>query len=286
MLTIRKVILPVDYSDCSRAAIPFVKELVQRYGAELTLVHAYGPEAFPTHDAGLTYGEMIDRVESREHLRLDNFAQESFPELDIKTTAQLADAAALIENIVESQRADLVMLPTHGRGPLRRMLVGSVAAKVLHDLPVPMWTATPEALRRNRIPYRSVLCACDINDISEALPVVQAAAAIASKYNANLSLLHIIEMPPFATEISYADFRGALIDAANTRLQELKASAGIIVPHRVSEGPISTVIQQEASLRDVDLIVTGRGHQQGSVSRLWSGLYRIVRDSHCPVLSV
>ena len=56
--------------------------------------------------------------------------------------------------------------------------------------------------------------------------------------------------------------------------------------HSVVEGPIAEAIHDEAVRRHADLIVTGRGHAQGSFSRLWSHLYPIIRQAPCPVLSV
>lgn len=285
-MTFRKIIFPVDYSDCSQAAVPFVKELVQLYDAALTLVHGYGSDVFPLNDMSLTYGDLIERVEATEQERLQTFADESFSGVTVKTTAQLADPSALVETLAQTEHADLIMLPTHGRGLFRRMLLGSVTAKLLHDLAIPVWTATPEALKTSGVPYRSVLCACDINDERDAAKVLQSAAEIACKYNANLCLLHIVELTPVTTEIEYASFRTALIDSANERLIALKQSLGIVAPHQVTEGPISTVIQREALERNIDLIVTGRGHQQGTVSRVWSNLYQIVRDAPCPVISI
>ncbi len=70
------------------------------------------------------------------------------------------------------------MLPTHGRAPLRRFLLGSVTAKVLHDLTVPVWTGHPL-----RIPYTSILAAIDTSDEAEA--VIRAAAALAASYQAS-----------------------------------------------------------------------------------------------------
>jgi nucleotide-binding universal stress UspA family protein len=286
MLQFRKVIFPIDYSECSLAAVPFVKELAQRFESELTLVHAYGSDVFPLNDMSSTYGDLIERTDASEQERLERFACESFGGVTFKTTVQMADAPALIQDLTQSQPADLVMLPTHGRGLWRRMLLGSVTAKVLHDVATPVWTATPQALRDVRTPYRSVLCACDINDASEATPVLQAAAAFASKYNANLSLLHIVELWPLASDVNYASFRATLIDEANTRLGELKHSLGISAPHQVTDGPVAAAIQREAEHRNADLIVMGRGHQRETVGRLWSSLYQVVHDANCPVISM
>jgi len=68
----------------------------------------------------------------------------------------------------------------NGRGPIRRLLLGSVAAKALHDISPAVWTATAEILtgRTSQAVYRSILCPLDESD--EAKVVLQTAAAFAA----------------------------------------------------------------------------------------------------------
>ncbi len=283
MLPFRKVLFPVDYSDSCSAAIPYVKGMVERYDAELRLVHAYGSGLPP--DFLLADPTLPDRIQEFEAQRLRKFAEEYFGH-GAKTTVQTGESAAVIHNLLQREQADLIMLPTHGRGLGRRLLIGSVTTKVLHDSSVPVWTATSDALNRPHQPYASVLCACDLGNDEESKVILKAAASIAAKYGATLSLLNILELVPMAMEMDYAAFRTSLRDAADARLQELKKSLGIQAPHRVAEGAVSTAIREEAIRCKADLIVTGRGYQQGAVGRLWSSLYQIVREAPCPVLSI
>jgi nucleotide-binding universal stress UspA family protein len=75
-------------------------------------------------------------------------------------------------------------------------------------------------------------------------------------------------------------------DAANVMMRELKAELGINAPHNIVESFIASGIRDEAIRTNADLVVTGRGHQQGTISRAWSNLYEIVRETPCPVLSI
>jgi nucleotide-binding universal stress UspA family protein len=116
--------------------------------------------------------------------------------------------------------------------------------------------------------------------------VIQAAAAMAARYGASLSLVNVVELAPQALEVDYSVFRGALIEAANLKLEELKKALGVDAPHRVVDGAVAAAIREEAVRTGADLIVAGRGHQQETVGRMWSSLYEIVREAPCPVLSV
>jgi len=177
------------------------------------------------------------------------------------------------------------MLATQGSGILRRLLLGSVAAKILHDVSCAVWTATGMALaaRCHQLPYKTILCAIDESE--EAPVVLTAAAALARSYHAQLRLVHIIEVPK-GEDIDLAIYEKEMIERANQRLRELKGSLQIDARHSVLLGPREDAIRQEAISRHADLIVAGRGRAQDNISRMWSHLYSTVRESPCPVLSI
>jgi universal stress protein A len=166
------------------------------------------------------------------------------------------------------------------------MLLGSVTAKVLHDVTTPVWTGSGAAFagRPAVIPYRSILCALDGTTESEC--VLRAAAALAESFGARLSLVHVVEMPPATWEIDVTNLSASLVEAAQFQLRELQASLGIQATHNVVEGAVAGSVCREAIRVRADLIVAGRGHAQAAVSRMWSNLYGIVREAPCPVLSI
>ena len=168
MLPFRKIIFPVDYSDACRAIVPHVRHAVGHFSAALTLVHAYGPEGLSFVDLPISNPDLPNQVREFEQLRLRDFAQEEFPGLKPDCFAELGEAGGVVSNVVQHQGADLIMLPTHGRGPVRRMMLGSVAAKVLHDATCAVWT-TAHGAASPQMGYRSIVCAVD--ETPEALSV-------------------------------------------------------------------------------------------------------------------
>jgi len=197
-----------------------------------------------------------------------------------------------------------VMMATHGRGPVRRLLLGSVTAKVLHDVDAAVWTAARASLTHEgpahnpaQTPYRSILCALD--DTNEAEVLLKASAALASAYQARLSLVHVVETPPAVPEVDFTPYNQEAIAAADVWLRELIGQLGLDAtpgasydapyhgaPYVVLDGLVPDRVREEAVRRQADLIVTGRGRAQTRFSRMWSHLYQIVRESPCPVLSV
>jgi nucleotide-binding universal stress UspA family protein len=260
--------------------------MVRHFSADLTLVHAYGPEALAFSELAITDPDLPDEARTHEQQRLRDFALKTFPGQHVETITQLGEAGTVLHGIVQHQSTDLVMLPTHGRGPIRRFLLGSVAAKVLHDIGAAVWTGVGAALidHAPRMPYESILCALDDSD--EAQGVLKAAAAFADNYRAQLWLVQVVQMPPVTMEIDFSPYKKDLIDASEDRLQELKAQLGINALHTVIEGAVADGVRQEAVRRRADLIITGRGHAQAAVGRIWSNVYPIVREAPCPVLSL
>jgi len=286
MLPFRRIVVPIDYSDACRAVMPYVADVVCHFNAELTLVHAYGPGALAASDLVLSNPDLPDEVQAIEQARAEEFAKEIFPDRRVQAFARLGEPGSVIKDLIHSQGADLIMMGTHGRGPLRRMLLGSVTAKVLHDVSTPVWTGGGEAFQTQpaAVHYRSILCAIDESDESAA--VLLAGAALAKSYDAQLALVHVVEMPPATWEIDVVGLRGGLLEGAASQLRELQATHNVTATRNVVEGPIATALCQEAARVNADLIVAGRGHAQAPFSRIWSNLYGIVRQAPCPVLSI
>lgn len=284
MIPFRKIIFPVDYSDTCYSIVPFVRGTVEHFAAELTLVHAYGPEGLSFVDLPIASPDLPKQVHEFENLRLRECSDERFPGFRTETFAELGEVGGVIQSVIERQGCDLVMLPTHGRGPIRRLMLGSVAMKVLHDASCAVWTATPTAIANSSPDYRTVVCAVDDND--EGKSIMVAGAAIAKEYNAQLAIVHVLDLPPMSMEVDYAAIKGELMQGKQARLREMVAGMNIAAPHAVIEGNLAHGLHDWLSHHKADLLVTGRGHAQAGIGRVWSNLYSIVRESPCPVLSI
>ena len=286
MFPFRKILFPVDYSDPCIALAPHVRAMARRHSAAISLVHAYQVPFQAYADSAILDPMIPEETQASEERSLRRFAKEILTGEHVETFAKLGEPGAVIDHFVRSEGTDLIMMPTHGRGLVRRFLLGSVTAKVLHDVSCAVWTATRAAYenRAPGFPHKSILCA--VEDTEEAAEVLRGAAAVAGDYEAKLSIVHVLEMPTSTPNFDFTPYRQELLASANLKLRELKAQLMIDAPHVVTEGPIPDGIQAEAQRRNADLIVVGRGRAQGVTSRALSRLYRIVRESTCPVLSI
>lgn len=288
MLPFRKIFFPVDFSGPCRTIAPFVRETVERYDAQLILLHAVDPVPLVMGSVEASVSMPLPdfaALRRRQEERLKQFETEMFPGLRPTLLLEDGEPGRVIRDAIRHHGADLVMLPTHGHGIFRRALLGSITAKVLHDVDCAVWTDVHHAESQPVFPYRHVLCALDL-DTEETGAVVRAASSVAQKYEAELTILHVVETPPAAWEVDYAPYRKSIIDAADEKMRRLRDETGIQASYEIAEGRPADEIRRAALARPADLIVTGRGHAQGGLSRVWSQLYPIIREAPCPVLSI
>lgn len=265
MIPFKKILFPVDYSALCKEMVPHVEQMLTHFSAQLTLVRAY------------TDTDRIEEVPEREQRQLQEFIALQFPHRHVDGLYQVGEPGAVIDDVVRHQGTDLVMMPTHGLSPRRRFLLGSVTAKVLHDVSAAVWTGVGEAIEKKprEVAYRKILCAVDFSEDIEA--VLRGAHEMASSYRAQLLLVHVGVDPALKQD-------GEESDADH--LTRWKQKLGIDAPHKILAGRVAEVICREAAQEHADLVVIGRGQIQGMIGRLWSHVYEIVRESPCPVLSI
>lgn len=293
-MAFRRILFPVDFSGAAIAMVPAVREIANRFEAHVTVLNAFNlvreynlaPDADGMCDAEpepVPYTEAFQELRDRRKLRLESLAAEQFA--GISHTAQLEDGdpARVIEWAARRDDADLIVMPTKGLGKFRRLLLGSVTAKVLHDVSCPVLTSAHQSAP-GPVPFsgfRSIVCAVHLSSESENL--FRTAAFLAQAYEARICLLHIKapleENGQRATtdEIGLAYERA--LDGGGVRTG---TKPGVrILDAGIPESIRETVLQEAA-----DLVIVGRGHMQDTFSQAWSHLYAIVRESPCPVLSV
>jgi len=141
---VRRVLVPIDFSDASGPALDHAREIALTYGAEIDLLHvveepaypaAYGPDIdpFPTQD-------VLDRVEDQ----LATMARNDIGIEHVQVAARAGHGPSTILDYGEEREADLIVIATHGRTGLDRALLGSVAERVLRQSPVPVFVVKPE----------------------------------------------------------------------------------------------------------------------------------------------
>jgi nucleotide-binding universal stress UspA family protein len=288
MLNIKHILFPLDFSARCCAAVPHVEAFAKRFGAKVTLLSV----AQPVYAAGM--GDpggpiIIDTDEMLNELkqRLDGALVKELAHLQVDRVAELGDPSAVIVDFAKKSNVDLIMMPTHGYGPFRSLLLGSVTAKVLHDAEVPVWTGAhmeaPPSMQH--LPVRAILCALD--GTPNSIPLMKWAVRLSKDMGATLRLVHVIpgiEGWP-ARQVDRQFEEDMRLEARKT-VENLQRAAEAEAPLCVAVGHVADGVREEARRHGADLIVIGRGVLHETLGRLRTHAYGIIRHSPCPVVSV
>ena len=284
-----RILFPVDFSERSRAAAPFVLSMAQRYQAHVVLIHVLQPP--PPFYLGMNtiYPDTYDFEGLTADLRaeLQKFAAAELPKVEVTCAVEPGDAAAAISQYCVDEKIDLIAMPTHGYGPFRRALLGSVTAKILHDVNVPVWTAAhaPEASHRAHPQPRHILCAIDLKP--ESRHTLAFALELASDTEATVEVVYAAHEGEVDAAHSERKLQDLLVEAGRTRLAKIEEEpAGTEVQEAVNAGTVAHMVRTVALAKRSDLVVIGRGEIHRTFGRLRANAYSIVREAPCPVLSV
>jgi nucleotide-binding universal stress UspA family protein len=291
MISFPRILFPVDLSQQSHAAAPFVKAMATRFHSEVTLLHVVEvPPAWYGAGGEAAFSAWVDMPELLENRRIElaAYLAQEFGGVSVHPCIQSGDPATIIHRVTQQKQVSLIMMPTHGYGPFRGLLVGSVTAKVLHDAECPVWTATHPgdmAVQPQR-DWRQILCAVGA-DPAKDVTVLHWAAQFACEQRACLRLVHAV--PGF--ELEQGDclddpLRDFVFNVARERIAKLQEQAGTSLDIVVEAGRTGHVVRDLALQQQADLVVIGRGVIQKPLGRLRSNAYAIVRDAPCPVISV
>ena len=283
---IKHILFPFDFSAQASQVAPFVRALASRYGASITVLSVV-PPTFEVMPAGMggRAGEDVSDWTGALQSRLDQALITELAGVPVERIADAGDPGFRITDFAHSHGVDLIMMPTHGLGLFRSLLVGSATSKVLHDARCPVWTAAhAEQQRAGGLP-KTILCAVDGSAASGAL--LTWAADFSTRVGAALKLLHVVgsitDWPSLERERALQE---QVRQAAQTEIVSLQASAGVHAPLRVAVGDIVATVTEHAREENADLILIGRGSLQSALGRLRTHAYGIIQRSPCPVLSV
>lgn len=283
-----KILLPVAFSAPCQGAAQYAEALACHFHSQLVLLHVVAP--IPTYwapDAVVMSPEVTEEAVEQSKAELDRFPADGLKGISVTRLVEEGDPARQIVDYAHNQNVDLIVMPTHGYGPFRRFLLGSVTAKVLHDVSCPVWTGphmedTPDY---SRISFQNVLCAIDLGEHSRA--VLQWAAEFAGEYGAELNIVHAIPASTVSVGGFYFDpeWRNHVVNEARDRIayltEDLKVTGGVLV----ETGEVAHVVRSTAAELKSNLVVIGRTHT-GGLGRLRANAYAIIRDTPCPVAAV
>ena len=279
------ILFPVDFSQRCFDTAPQVAAIARKFRSKVTLLHAIGDytNVF-TPDAPSSFAWREWLIKDAEP-QIAFFGKPVIDEFVVERLILDGDPATVIRDHAANHPTDLIALPTHGRGLFRRLLLGSVATKVLHDCKCPVWTTAHQDSGNRNTDVETILCALDLSDRTEEF--FEAARKIACGFGAQLRLVHAVPVPGAPQEsMMNREFASFLVDRATKQIEELQKKFGTAYPGFVETGDVAEVIHGAAKECKAGLIVIGRGHLQGRLGAFRTKVTSIIREAPCPVLSL
>ena len=302
MVVIRRILCPVDFSDYSRHSFDRAVAIARACGASICVLHvlpvASGVAAIPFGPEGP--GPFGLHTLNREQILTE---LPRFLGIDGKSGVpvdlHVSEAPAIHQEIMflaDRVAVDLIVLGTHGRSGFERLVLGSVAEKVLRTSPLPVMTVPPHAAAAppaGRQPFRRILCASDFSSGSDG--ALHYAGSLAQRLAAELLALHVIQpiavaADPIVAGLDPETYRADLERAAAKRLEEMIPAwirSTCATTELLATGKPYVEILRVAAERQVDLIVMSV-HGRNALDRLVFGstTEHVVRRAACPVLTI
>ena len=301
MITIRRILCPVDFSRFSRHALEQAVALARESAAEIMALHAcaVAPVTEVVHvGASIPFepARLTQEVRQAVTRQLTEFTHEvdAGGLLIVQKVHEREPVTAIVE-AAEGWPADLIVMGTHGRSGFERLWLGSVTEKVLRKAPCPVLTVPPRLSHvKHALTFSRILCAIDFSAAS--LRALEYAASLAAAEGPGVHALNVVELLTEggglrdATVLDTPDFRGELLRFARERLHAAipdALRAACPITESVTMGKAYREILRIAREQESDLIVLGvQGRSGADLFLFGSTTQHVVRQAECPVMTI
>ena len=269
MFSVRQILAPVVFTRQCVWSGRYADHLAKEFDSQLIFLH-------------VSDGDV--------QTRLEEFVASEIRTPGHRAIALDGDPAERIIQLASEYGTDLIVMPTyHAR--FRTFLLGSVTAKVLHDVEYPVLTGVHSEPVLGGHPNiisgvsKSVVCALD--DAPGCVPVYNYARGLSERLKARLHVIHAI--PGMDESSQNCGERELCKYFKRTRTAAFRAHFGAqpeLPEIELVGGDIATAVRESALAQNADLLVIGRGHTNRNLGRLRTSSYAIIRKAPCPVISV
>lgn len=279
-----RILVATDFSKPAEQALKMAISVSQLFGSKLCLMHAAAAPIVYGIDATPVPPEVVNADLDAEKKQMSQLvlSEPGLSELKPKVVVAYADAVGLINQISIEDKADLIIMGSHGASGLEKLALGSVAEAVLHQARCPVLIVGPNC-KTELHPFRSVLFATDLK--TTGLRGAQYAAALAERFHANLTFLHVVDKKSTSPSVDL----GLIPDRINHELEHLLPSdveRYCKAKIRVEYGKPAEVITSVAQSECVSLVVVGLRDRALAEYAPWSTLAHVIREVNCAVLGV
>ena len=142
MAEIKRILCPIDFSETSEHALRYAIDLASRLGADVRLLHAYQLPTYALPDGALlARPDFVNELTTELHKQLDELIHR-YSGHGVSLEGKIVEGLAFSEvnRVAKDEKADLIVMGTHGRTGMKHLLLGSVAERVVRTAEIPVLT--------------------------------------------------------------------------------------------------------------------------------------------------
>jgi nucleotide-binding universal stress UspA family protein len=278
-ITFKNILFLTDFSEASEPALAYAVGLARHYNANLFPAHAAEPIILSeTADANV-----MDEIIENSHKRLNALVKST--DIKVQPLFERGDIEQIFPRWIAENGIDLVVIGTHARHGVSRLLLGSTAEFIFRNAPCPVLTVGPHVAFRpfHGFMAEKVLFPTDLGAHSEFASTY--ALSFAKETNGEVIFMHIVTL-----DETFQVDRTGMVDKAKDQLAALipsDASTWAKPEMIVDIGDPATEILGYAEKERPDLIVLGLPRDKKFSTHFASGVtYKVVAGAPCPVLTI
>jgi nucleotide-binding universal stress UspA family protein len=283
-ISIQRIMLATDFDPVSEAALHYSLSIARRYGAKVYLLHVVAPEPFQFMAGDARQRALEDAWRNAQRHMTDLLIAGHLEGVDHQVLVEQGDVWDVLSRRINELFISLLVIGTHARGRVGKLLLGSVAETIFRQATCPVLMVGPRAVQvSERTPQQPILFCTGFS--AHSLKAGGYALSLAQHQGAQLLLMHVSKETPATPQE-----RAQTLEQSKQRLaslipagMQLAAPPDTIVDFGTAAERILAVAQE----RKPGLIVLGVRQPVGFVRRLkWATAYEVVANAPCPVLTV
>jgi nucleotide-binding universal stress UspA family protein len=284
MLT--RILVTTDFSEVSDRALDYAIALARHYNARIYVAHVITPDPFQFAEPQLAQATYEKVRQAAEEGITDILISGKLRGVPHEVLMEEGNVWPTLEELIIEHEIDLVVVGTHGRGKVQKILIGSVAEEIFRQADCAVLTVGPgvKGETAREVEPKSILFATDFGPGAE--KAAAHAFSLAQEHDARVTLLHVIESAAAYTEESVARQREIHV----VRMKQLMppGSENWCQPEfHVTFGSAAEEILIAARESRADLVVMGAKTRRSLAGRLPLTIaYNVVTKASCPVLTV
>ncbi len=291
-MQLKSILCPIDFSEFSVMAYQYALSVAEHYDARVIVLHMVEMGKYPFADYGAYEADFAKvsralaeggEVQLREFVKKHGGIHQHF-------VVKVGNASDAILSFAQAENIDLIVMGTHGRRGFDRLVLGSTTDRVMRRACCPVLviskpqhaSITADLEKRHAHNLSRILYCCDFcGNTGQALNY---AISVTAEYEAELTLLHVIERTPGFTA---KDEPTAPCAKELEKLVPPEARSGLNAKYVVKIGkPYQQIVQYASEMHPDMIVMAARGTQALDRAVFGSTTYRVIQLGPCPVLVV